>query len=66
MKKAAKSVTTVRDVTRLIDNWFENWRPCECGADEGRKFNTECGHAIDCNSYVRLELIREIKKLYAK
>jgi hypothetical protein len=31
---------------------IETWRHCDCGKDEGRKYNTECGHAIDCDYYI--------------
>jgi len=40
---------------------IEHWRSCDCGADEGKKYNTECGHAIDCWWYMTASA-RELKK----
>ena len=42
--------------------WFESWRPCDCGAPKS-KYNTQCGHAMNCEMYTALELAASIRQI---
>ena len=50
----------VERLPQRIRDWFESWRPCDCGKDDGRKYSTKCGHAVSCDMYVCEELIRAL------
>jgi hypothetical protein len=54
---------------KVVKDWFDKWRSCSCGAEDdpkwlakkaGKMYNTECGHAINCDGYISAELSRAI------